>query len=389
MECQPPKYKVEDEEEVLPEYSLECTVGETSQRNNRKASTLSFEFNEGVVDLAFGLGDIVRGKLCVCALEDDIAFQGIGIEVILYECYKGKLVHQTTVCNYVIPLEAYPENLIFRYGYTYRFPFSVLIPIHHSDGSLLPPSFNDSNLYYVRARLVKENNRIIEAYEDIVVIPAYCGEELGVENEKEVFRTCKQLECSAGFFKRAKYGVLVLEIPGPLVFIVSSWNASLVPVRIHFDPAEKRHQQLPPEIHSIAYKLRSHTTVSGNQVKSILQQQRVDFEKLQWIIPKPEGYFETLAQLPITLPFGDLNYAPTFYSKITSRTYSIEISVNTKSHGDITLSAPVVILYDHLRVHEFPRTKRDDAKIPKAIRLPQATNPSSVDSMVMSSVLRS
>ncbi|KAA8899904.1 hypothetical protein TRICI_006274 [Trichomonascus ciferrii] len=389
MECQPPKYKAEDEEEALPEYSLECTVEESFHRDSRKAQTLSLEFKENIVDLAFGLGDIVRGKLCVCPLDEDIVSQGIGIEVILYECYKGKLVHQTTVCNYVIPLEAYPENLRFCYGYTYRFPFSMLIPIHLSDGSLLPPSFNESNLYYVRARLVKDNNRIIEAYEDIVVIPAYGGEELGVGNEKEIFRTCKQLECSAGLFKKAKYGLLALEIPGPLVFIVSSWNASLVPVRVHFDPVEKRHQHLPPEIHTISYKLRSHTTVSGNQVKTILQQQQIDFEKLQWNIPKPDGYFEALAQLPITLPFGDLSYIPTFYSKLTSRTYSIEVTVTTKNHGDITLAAPVVILYDPLRVHEFPRTKRDDSKIPKAIRLPHAPNPTSIDSMVMSSVLRS
>lgn len=365
----PPKYEyVVSEEETgenaaPPDYELQPAVIPLTRPYLLSDKLISVKLNK----YWFGLGDIICGQVKINT-NKQLEFQGIGVDLMLCEKYKGQMLSNRAVVKHVVPMDNYPDDLTFSPGYLYKFPFSLLLPFFDESGNKLPPTLNDSESvfeisYHVRVRLIKKDSRISEYYEMITMIPEYDDQIANDDSEQDVYSTTKDIDKNgnSGIWRKLNTASpFTLEVSGPLTFIASSdWNPCLLNLKMKYKRVNNSNP--PPKIKGMSYKFFAETKFGKHAKKTkLITQQRMDSENLQWKLYNKDEY-ESDAQIPINLPVtnGADCVVPSFNTKFIERTYSIQVIIHLiKSGSDVSLTIPALVLYDSLKIHDIAQTIR-------------------------------
>ncbi|KAA8899903.1 hypothetical protein TRICI_006273 [Trichomonascus ciferrii] len=366
----PPGYT---EQDMLPAYGIKYRardLGPLGCRRRRQFEIVLVDNKE-----LFNVGDVVNGRVYVRPLARDIMFEQLSIELILAESVvtgegfvERRLTRRFSLAQFTVFGELL-EGGIFRKGIEYEFPFSLTIPRtnpyncsatngHHTQHSLLPPSIGPpygteydiprdedlSNLslrlnYYVRGQINHQGNtQTTETFAPFRFIPSYPVSSYSPVDEKH---TCSShQEVSSGKFlkKKRTLGTVTLTVP-QAPKILSLGQTCKLNLYLTSD--------LTFSITQVTYKLLSRTTVVRYRAKEIVttshnnaltSQQTVLEHKLDASVQATNTHFE----LPVLLPENHPHVVPSFSTCMSSRAYSLEVSVILRA-GQIKTSVQVCL----------------------------------------------
>lgn len=387
---------------ILPQYSAGGQITPTG--TNATPNILSIKLHKPAY---YDIGDVIHGDLIFSPRKQtELTTIGIsfsGEEVTTKSGWTSDKVVKRSfgISHHIVPQDALPQDDIFYPGYTYTYPFSMVVPdlIPLSEGSCckegvpihyrLPPSLgsppqspesihdvpnNAARITYSLKAFAKappSKNQIssfVSQYlKYIRICPSYTPspESLSPRLVKNQF----QGNIKKGILKRTTSGNVSAKVTeGPVLGLNGTYSSTSVPIKVTFT-APSSAPTPPPKILKVSMNILAVTTYSTNRPLSAsneeddntpstiedhlhvatqkiasFQLDPVHFQSTWDLDPTAlNSYFTTLV-LPVTLLKNRDWLPPTFESCYISRKYVVDISIHIAGGQLVSVEAPLIIL---------------------------------------------
>lgn len=371
----PPAYA---EEDALPAYGTEYRVRDAGPLGGKRRKPFEIVLLDS--DKSFNIGDAINGVAYVRPVVRDILFEQLSIDLMLAESVitgegfvERRLTRRFSLAQFRTCGE-FLGNSVFRKGLEYEFPFSLVIPRtnpyncsiadgHHFQHSLLPPTIGppygteydipraedlqNQSLrlsYYVRGQIKhQENLQTIDTFAPFRFIPSYPIASYSPALDKYTYTRHHEIRSGKFLKKKRTLGTLTLTVSqAPRVLSLGQ----MCKINLHLS------SDVSFSTTQMTYKLYSHTTVVRYRTKEFVtpdhpdactSQQFVLEHKLDLSNQAGNPYFE----LPVLLPENHPHAVPSFSTCMSSRTYSLEVSLiltaaQTKTSVQVNLPVTLV-----------------------------------------------
>lgn len=384
---------------VLPDYTTGVSIT-PNKTNVVNMVTIVLDSPQTTYDI----GDIIHGSIVFKPRKRiDITTVGIylmGEEVTQKSTWTSdRFVKRTFKINHhMVPEEALPANNICEPGFTYSFPFNLIIPdlIPSTEGSCcregiplhyrLPPSLgtppelpeatldvpnNAARITYslvasVRVPMTKGRTSpyLSQYVKYLRICPSYTPESQLLQSPQP-YKSSSQEVMKKSLLKRVTNGTIVASVSEiPVLSLCDSSPPTSLPIKITYT-STTNNSLAPPKIKKVNVNVMAHTTYSTNsplhknmsddekaslqrvtQKISTLQVSPYQYQNLWNLDESSEKTFFTKFVFPLKL--SEISYwlPPTFESCFISRRYSIEVVISTSGNGNsiLVIETPLVVI---------------------------------------------
>lgn len=389
---------------ILPQYTTGGQVIPTG--TNTTPNILSIQLNNP--QLHYDIGDVIHGTITFSPrLPTEITAIGVtflGEEVTTRSGWTSDTVVKRLfgLSQHLVPIDALPPNGICSPGFTYSYPFSLLVPdlIPLSEASCckegipvhyrLPPSLGSPPQYPESIYNVPNNAaRITYSLQAFAKGPAtknrgpYTTQYLKYIRIRpsytpppsllspQILKSQFQKNIKKGLLKRTSSGnVCATVTEAPVLALNDQASSTSVPVKITYTTPSSQPIP-PPKIYKISVNLNAVTSystryplhsnkeldnsslisedasslhVSTQKVESFLLDPS-QFRSSWELDPKNSHSYITTMVLPIAFSARHKHYiAPTFESCFISRKYVMEASIHVTGGQQVCVEAPLIVL---------------------------------------------
>lgn len=352
----------------------------------------------------FDTGDIVVGDVIITPRQD-MALGAIGIrltmtEIVRFDKSIGPVRHSYgfTLARHTIPLEAYPEDMVLREGFSYTVPYLMIVPQslptmacictsgHGTVHNELLPSHGLSHAKLGNAGegLQDDPGQVVYEVEASVTKPP---SDSTAEPLVQAIGKCRvpvrpstlqppppvssgpysaTVALSSGLLKKSTIGAITATVHEP-VRISKSRPTISVEITLLYDLSggSRREVGPPPGIKAINYSLDAISTASSKPLlalegqkalseryKTTLRQtllkSSLTMAKLDWAM-RADGTMQTAVTIPLTLPVEG-PVVQSYTGCLTSRHYELSLSLCLSGTcSSLALTVPVTVSAFHQR----------------------------------------
>lgn len=390
---------------ILPQYNSGGQVTPTG--SNASLSVLSIQLANP--QATYDIGDVIHGTITFSPRKQtaitSITILAHGEEFTTKSGWTSdrSISRSFTICQHNVPVDALPQDGLCYKGFTYTYPFSMIVPdlLPFSEPSCckeglplhyrLPPSmgsppqypdsmfdvpYNSARVTYSLSATVKGSPTksrpspyIAQFLKYIRVLPSYTPS----PNSLSPRSPKAQSTIKRGLLKRATSGSISASVLGiPILALQDFSPAASVPVNITYSGISAGFS-VPPKICKVITSILSTTTYSTRnplasddttEDASALQSssedsnlnvdiQRIGLfrldpssEQVNWTLNSESSFksYSTILHLPVSISEGKDWLPPTFDSCYISRKYSVEFSISVVGGEMVTVEAPLNLL---------------------------------------------